>query len=249
VLIGGAVFPLFGALHFWFPKLTGRMYHEGLGKLCFWLLFVGFNVAFFPMHILGLRGMPRRVYTYLPSTGWGDLNMLSTVGSGVIALGVVVFIANAWLSARRGALAGDNPWNADTLDWATSSPPPLYNFLRLPTVSGRYANWDRTPETPVVTGLRVDTREALCTSIVDAAPEHRYELPGPSIWPLVLALATAATFVGVIFTPWAIPAGAVLTFLAPLGWFWHTEPRWLTPEAMHRYPPTPTTPTAAEEPA
>ncbi|MDT7604000.1 MAG: cytochrome c oxidase subunit, partial [Acidobacteriota bacterium] len=109
VLIGGAVFPLFGAFYYWFPKWTGRLLSERLGKVNFWLLFVGFNLVFFPMHQLGLRGMPRRVYTYLPQMGWGNLNLLATVGAGVMALGVLAFLANVWASRRAGALAGDNP--------------------------------------------------------------------------------------------------------------------------------------------
>jgi cytochrome c oxidase subunit I+III len=134
VLIGGAVFPLLGALHFWFPKATGRMFSEALGKLSFWLIFVGFNASFFVMHVLGLRGMPRRVYTYLPETGWGPLNAVATMGAGLIAVGVLAVIVNAWVSMRSGVLAGENPWDGDTLEWGTSSPPPAYNFLRHPLV-------------------------------------------------------------------------------------------------------------------
>src|SRR6185436_8221884 len=120
VLIGGAVFPLLGAIHFWFPKMAGRRMSEALGKLSFALVFVGFNLTFFPMHQLGLEGMPRRVYTYLPETGWGDLNLLATAGAGVIALGVLAFVVNVLRSRVAGAPAGDNPWDADGLEWATA---------------------------------------------------------------------------------------------------------------------------------
>src|SRR5207237_9230434 len=128
VLIGGAVFPLFGALYYWFPKWTGRMLNESLGKWNFWTLFAGFNLTFFPMHILGLHGMTRRIYTYVAETGWGSLNFLATVGAGTMALGVLCFLINVFISRKWGALAGDNPWDAGTLEWATSSPPAPYNF-------------------------------------------------------------------------------------------------------------------------
>jgi cytochrome c oxidase subunit I len=220
VLIGGAVFPLFGAFHFWFPKITGRMLGDGLGKLCFWLMFIGFNVAFFPMHQLGLQGMPRRVYTYLPETGWTNLNLIATTGGVILGLGVLVFIINAIASRRRGQVAGDNPWGADTLEWGTSSPPPSYNFFRIPVVQGREALWARTEDGPVVEGLRSDCTEVLITRTLDAEPDHKLMLPGPTIWPLVMSLATTATFIGSIFTPWALPAGMVLAAIALIGWGW-----------------------------
>jgi cytochrome c oxidase subunit 1 len=220
VLIGGAVFPLFGAFYYWFPKFTGRMLGEGLGKLNFWLMFAGFNLAFFPMHILGLQGMPRRVYTYLPETGWGNLNLLATAGGVILTLGVLVFIINALRSIWGGEVAGANPWNADTLEWATESPPPSYNFFRLPIVQGREALWTRSPESPVVTGLRSDCREVLITRTMDAEPDNKLILPGPNVGPLLLALAASATFIGSIFTPWALPAGMALVFIALLVWTW-----------------------------
>src|SRR5215212_825833 len=163
VLIGGAVFPLFGAFYYWFPKFTGRMLGERAGKWNFWLLFLGFNLTFFPMHQLGLKGMPRRVYTYLPGTGWGGLNLLATAGGVILTLGVLAFMINVFRSLRRGEQAGDNPWDADTLEWATSSPPPNYNFLHVPTVAGRNALWDKAEGQPVVTGLRSDIRGTLVT--------------------------------------------------------------------------------------
>src|SRR4029079_12728869 len=115
---------LFGAVYYWFPKFTGRMLGETTGRLVFGLLFVGFNLTFFPMHTLGLKGMPRRVYTYLPEQGWGTLNLLATAGAVTLALAVLVFVANILWSRRYGAIAGDNPWSASTLEWATASPPP-----------------------------------------------------------------------------------------------------------------------------
>src|SRR5581483_9327415 len=115
VLIGGALFPLFGAFHHWFPKITGRMLSEAVGKIDFWILFIGFKLTFFPMHILGLKGMPRRVYTYPGETGWQPANMLATIGACIIALGGIVFIANVVRSLTNGAPAGNDPWDSSTL--------------------------------------------------------------------------------------------------------------------------------------
>ena len=220
VLIGGAVFPLIGAIYYWFPKFTGRMMSERAGMVNFAFLFVGFNLVFFPMHILGLNGMPRRVYTYLPETGWGDLNMLATIGAFTMSIGVLLLISNALYSLKRGRVAGDNPWGADTLEWSIQSPPPSYNYQNIPVVQGRHALWERTANAPVVTGLHTRIREVLCTTIHDAAPERRYELSGPSLIPLMLALFTGASFIGFMFTPWSIPAGMVLCAVGFLIWFW-----------------------------
>ncbi|MDT5295114.1 MAG: cytochrome c oxidase subunit [Acidobacteriota bacterium] len=220
VLIGGAVFPLFGAFYYWFPKWTGRLLDERAGRWNFWLLFVGFNLTFFPMHQLGLKGMTRRVYTYLPDRGWGDLNLAASIGAAILGVGVLVFLINVAWARRRGAVAGDNPWGADTLEWAVSSPPPDYTFVYPPTVAGRYALWTMTEETPVVKGLSTERREVLVTRVMDAEPDHLYELPGPSVWPFLLSLAVGETFIVGIFTPWGFPIGAVLSLLVFFGWFW-----------------------------
>jgi cytochrome c oxidase subunit I+III len=218
VLIGGAVFPLFGAFYYWFPKWTGRMLGETLGRWNCALLFVGFNLVFFPMHQLGLHGMPRRVYTYLPETGWSNLSMVALIGVIIMALGVIVFLVNVVWSLRAGAVAGENPWGADTLEWSIASPPPSYNYLYLPTVNSRYQLWEKD-HPPVITGLDPHIREGVVTSVMDAVPELRHEFPGPSIWPFCLALATAETFIVGLFTPWAFVIGAVLVFAAFVGWF------------------------------
>jgi cytochrome c oxidase subunit 1 len=134
VLLGTSVFAMFGGLFYWFPKMTGRMLDERMGKWQFWLLFIGFNVTFLPQHQLGLDGMPRRVADYVASSGWSDLNLLSTFGSLVIAIAVVIFVWNFVTSLSLGPPAGDDPWGGHTLEWATTSPPPTHNFASLPPI-------------------------------------------------------------------------------------------------------------------
>ena len=134
VLFGGSVFTIFSGLYYWLPKITGRMLSETLGKLNFWLMFIGFNVTFLPQHVLGLEGMVRRTYAYPTGFGWGALNLTSTIGALILGLGVLIFPLNVFWSLRRGTPAGNDPWEANTLEWATSSPPPAYNFEVIPTV-------------------------------------------------------------------------------------------------------------------
>ena len=224
VLIGGAVFPLFGALHYWYPKIVGRLMNETMAAWTFALFFIGFNLTFFPMHILGLRGMPRRVYTYPPEMGWGLMNLLAGIGAILMVLGSLLFIVNVFRSRRHGEVAGDNPWNASTLEWATTSPPPNCNFIAPRTVSSRDPLWEDPPDQPIVVGLRSDKRDVLITTLMDAEPDHRELFPTPSIWPLLSALAISGLFIGSIFTPWAVVIGAVPSFIALTGWFWPKEP-------------------------
>jgi heme/copper-type cytochrome/quinol oxidase subunit 1 len=223
VLIGGAIFPLFGALYYWFPKITGRMLNESVGSIHFWLFFVGFNLTFFPMHLLGLGGMPRRVYTYLPELQWDNMNTLATVGAWIMGLGVLFFVANVAVSLKRGDIAGDNPWVAGTLEWATDSPPRTYNFLYLPTVNGREPLWENVPDQPVVTGLHDDMREVLVTKALDAEPDHRTLLPEPTIWPFLAAVSTTILFVWSMFNPWGVVWGAIPLAITLTGWFWPTK--------------------------
>ena len=220
VLIGGAVFPLFGALYYWMPKITGRMMNEAAGKWHFWLFFIGFNLTFFPMHILGLRGMPRRVYTYPTSMPWGNLNQLATLGVVFMTAAVLIFIVNFFWHLRRGEAAGNNPWGAATLEWATTSPPPVYNFAELPTVNGRDALWDALPNQPIVVGLDEDCRQVLNIKVMDADPDHRDEFPGPTPIPFFASIATSIFFISTIFTAKLFFPTIVLVGIALLVWYW-----------------------------
>jgi cytochrome c oxidase subunit I+III len=220
VLFGGAVFPILAAIHYWLPKMSGRLYNERLGKLSFWLVFLGFNVTFFPMHIAGLLGMPRRVYTYPSGEGWGWLSLISTIGAFVLAVGLVTIFVNVVWSLVAGQPAGDDPWQANTLEWATSSPPPAYNFPVLPVVRSANPNWDAIGDQPAGTALVLaDGHETPGTTEVGGDFDEVLRMPEESIWPLVLAASIAVVFVGLIASSNAVAvAGAVLTTLALAGW-------------------------------
>jgi cytochrome c oxidase subunit 1 len=219
VLIGGALFPLFGAFYHWFPKFTGRMLNDALGKVNFWILFVGFNLTFFPMHLLGLRGMTRRIYTYPAELGWQPGNMLATAGAAVILAGGIVFLVNVMNSRKRGDPGGENPWDAGTFEWATASPPANYNFVHLPAATSRYPLWNDAKERVIVTGMRTDRREVLVTSLMDAEPQFRHVIPQSSIWPFVTAALTSVGFVGSVFDFRWYYVGMVLAAVALVGWF------------------------------
>jgi len=220
VLIGGSVFPLIGGIYYWFPKLTGRMLNETVGRWHFWLAFFSFNLTFFPMHILGLQGMPRRVYTYTQDMPWGPLNLTATIGSLLFAASFVVLLINMIVSYRRGVPAGDNPWDASTLEWATASPPLPQNFSRIPIVEAREVLWENRETLPVVTGMRADRREVLLTTAVEAHPDLLDSSPQPSIWPFVTAMVVSLTLLASIFTAWAITAGAIPIAIVLTLWFW-----------------------------
>jgi cytochrome c oxidase subunit 1/cytochrome c oxidase subunit I+III len=191
VLIGGAVFPMLAGIYYWLPKITGRMYHEGLGRWAFWLVFAGMHVTFFPMHLYGLFGMPRRVYTYASEPGWGGWNLVSTIGSYVLALGLLLVLVGVVHAVRRGRPAPPDPWRADTLEWATTSPPAPYNFPVLPRVHSLHPVWDERTAESTGEGATADRilsegRDTLLTSELDARVERPVPMP-ESRSPLVLA--------------------------------------------------------------
>ena len=145
VLVGTNMFPVFAAFYCWLPKITGRMLNETLGKISFWIMVVGFNVGFFPMHLLGIEGMPRRIYTYAPGLGLDSLNFISTIGVFILGFGMLLSLWNFFSSVilGRGVLAGKNPWGADTLEWSTDSPPAPYGSVHIPTAAGAGAHGAR----------------------------------------------------------------------------------------------------------
>jgi cytochrome c oxidase subunit I len=237
VLLGGAVFPLFAAFFYWFPKFTGRMLGERLGRWQFALFFVGFNVAFFPMHILGLAGMPRRIYTYAADTGWGTLNLIATIGAVVIAVSMLLFVVNVVRSFAKGEPAGDNPWGAGTLEWATRSPPPAFNFVALPVVASREPLWAREADEPThVRGLSARTRETLVTTVLDALPDVRYACPSPTIWPFIAAITVVGWLFWSAMTSSGMFYGLIPPAIAFIAWYWPTRKETEEALALERPP-------------
>jgi heme/copper-type cytochrome/quinol oxidase subunit 1 len=227
VLIGINVFPVVGATYFWFPKMTGRLLDERLGRWNFWTMFLGFNLAFLPMHLTGLLGMPRRVYTYNDYGGWHALNLITSVGSFVFALGVLLFFVNVFKSLKTGAQAGKNPWDAPTLEWSVSSPPPPYNFAVIPTVASRHPLWEgrlgnEDLKSSLDRGLLLDRgKETIGTSALDAVPDMILEMPQDSLAPLALACGMAVLFVGLLLKAWIVAGiGGAIVLLAILAWLW-----------------------------
>ena len=170
VLFGGSMMGIFGGIYFYYPKMTGRLLNEKLGSWHFWLTFIGMNLTFFPMHFSGLLGMPRRIYTYEAGQGWEAFNKLSTYGTGVLVLGTLFFVYNFFASFKTGAIAGNDPWGAGTLEWSISSPPPEYNFARIPRVTSRYPMWDM--KTPALTAEVPHTLRGDSRLDVDVAGQH-----------------------------------------------------------------------------
>ncbi len=225
VLVGGVVLPIFAALYYWLPKMTGRMLDERLGQWHFWLFFIGFNLTFFPMHLMGLYGMPRRVYTYEPDFGLTGLNLVSTVGAFMQAAGIAVFVLNFVLSMIRGDEAGDDPWRAGTLEWATTSPPEAFNFREIPTVHSRDPLWDAAAPTRSVAqpGDSV-LRETFATSVLDADQPHVLVMPGETYLPFLLALGIGILFVGILFNRMeVVVAGAVIGLAVTALWMWPAD--------------------------
>jgi cytochrome c oxidase subunit 1/cytochrome c oxidase subunit I+III len=218
VLAGGTLFGVFAAIYYWYPKMFGRMLSERLGKLSFWLMFVGFNVAFFPMHVSGLLGMPRRVYTYAAGAGLDTMNLLSTIGSYVFAVGIVVTLWNVIQSRVSGRVAGANPWGAGTLEWLAESPPEDYNFARMPIVSGRDPLWTIgvTPG-PAFDEARLTPR----TSTLDADLETAIELPHENYWAVATSVTLLLAFSALLIRSyWLFGLGLAATLAGAARWMW-----------------------------
>jgi cytochrome c oxidase subunit 1 len=210
VLFGGSIFGILAGIYYWFPKLTGRMLGEGLGKWNFWVTFVGMNLTFFPMHFVGLNGMPRRIYTYGEEFGWGLLNMLSSLGYVVLFIGMLLFVINLLNSLRNGRAAGHDPWDAPTLEWSISSPPPVYNFAQIPQVEGRDPYWT-TKRRAEAEGQPLTAGEAH----VDPDTIH---MPSPSYWPVIIAAGITLIAAGLL-THYAVSfVGGIIAFLGTIGW-------------------------------
>jgi heme/copper-type cytochrome/quinol oxidase subunit 1 len=227
VLIGINVFPVLGAAYFWFPKMTGRLLDERLGRWNFWTMFIGFNLAFLPMHVTGLLGMPRRVYTYADGMGWNTLNLITSIGSFILAVGVLLFVINVVKSLKTGAVAGANPWDAPTLEWSVPSPPPPYNFAVIPTVASRHPLWeDRLDEEGAVSslnrGMLLDSgKETIGTTALDAAPDMVLEMPEDSFAPVLMAAGIGVLFVGLLLKAWlVVGGGGFVASVALLLWLW-----------------------------
>ncbi|MBW3672208.1 MAG: cytochrome c oxidase subunit I, partial [Acidobacteria bacterium] len=200
VLVGANVFPVFSAFYYWLPKITGHMMNEKLGKWSFWLMFIGFNVAFFPMHLAGIAGMPRRIFTYQTGLGWDLLNMLSTMGAFILTSGILVSVWNVMTCVRSGPKAGKDPWKAHTLEWLTDSPPAPYGSIHLPTVTTRDPLWDDHDEEHDPNGERIldHGRLTFATTWLDALPVGISRMPKLTITPLLLSIAMTGIVTGVV---------------------------------------------------
>lgn len=223
VLVGANMFPVFAAAYYWVPKMTGRLMHEGLGKASFWVIFIGLNLTFFPMHMLGILGMPRRIWTYLPNLGWDSLNMIVTVGAFILAVGILLSIINFFWSLKHGEVAGKNPWNADTLEWSTDSPPKPYGSVHIPTVTTRHPLWDEHEEEEDPDGQRILDQDRLTftTTPFDAEIESLCRMPEDTLVPLIVALGFFVIFGALVFSLTWVSLGAIIFTLVFLAiWLW-----------------------------
>ena len=231
IIFGAAVFPIFGGMYYWFPKVTGKLYFELPGQISFWTIFLGTNLLFFPMHILGLHGMTRREYTYPSGLGWGPYNLAETVGGFITAAGILLLLGNLVWSYLRGAPAGPDPWHGPTLEWTTSSPPPEYNYAVIPKVTSAYANWDvadrEEDRRKLAEGVLVleQGHEQVESAPVDGELAEVVEMPHGSPWPPLLALSLALVFTCLVIQKFTVAAlVSTLCVLTLLGWH-STEPQ------------------------
>ena len=217
VLFGGAIFGLFAGIYYWFPKVYNKLLNERIGKIHFWLMFIGFNLTFGPMHILGLQGMPRRQDTYPEGMGWDFWNLMATVGAFTIGLSILVFMANWIISKRKEGSAGADPWDARTLEWSIPSPPPHYNFAKIPRVTKRDDFWFKK--------YQVDQRERLVkvpaggSEEAPSESEPHIHMPDPSYWPFVAAIGFPLMAWGTMNRAWwLLIVGALVMVSGLYGW-------------------------------
>ncbi|HEV8481478.1 MAG TPA: cytochrome c oxidase subunit I [Candidatus Eisenbacteria bacterium] len=203
VLFGGTILGIFAGLYYWYPKITGRLMDETLGKIHFWLTMIGFNITFFPMHLLGLWGMPRRIYTYDKGLGFDTLNLVCTIGAFIIVIGTLALMWNLVVSLKKGKVAGPDPWDARTLEWSIPSPPPEYNFAVLPTVEHRDDLWERKQA-----GL----------GPIPQPPNAHVHMPNPSYWPLVTAFGMLIFFSGLMLSIYMAIFGFAFTIFGIYRW-------------------------------
>jgi cytochrome c oxidase subunit I+III len=228
IIFGAAVFPILGGMYYWFPKVTGRMYHEGIAKASFWLTFTGTALTFFPMHIVGLLGMPRRVYTYPGNLGWDDYNLIETIGAFILTSGLLLIAANLIHSRFRGRPAGWDPFRGGTLEWTIPSPPPAYNFAVIPTVTSAYANWDREDRETDVRHLEggemtfESGHETPTSTVRDGVFDEVVDMPSESWWPITVAVCTAFMFAMLITGHYAVAGFFLLGVLLALA-AWHSQ--------------------------
>jgi cytochrome c oxidase subunit 1/cytochrome c oxidase subunit I+III len=225
IIFGAAVFPIFGGMYYWFPKVTGKLYFERPGQVGFWIVFVATNLLFFPMHIVGLLGMPRRVYTYPDNLGWSAYNLAETIGGYVLLGGILLLFGNLVFSFFRAPAAGPDPWRGPTLEWTTASPPPDYNFAVVPTVTSAYPNWDVTDREEdrrkLATGLLVLDEGHLQPAVtpVDARFDEIVEMPHESPYPVLLGLTLSLVFTMLVIEKYGVAAlMGILCLLVLAGW-------------------------------
>lgn len=212
VLFGGSIMGILGGIYYWFPKFSGRLMSEGLGKAHFWATFIGMNAAFFPMHFLGMDGMPRRIFTYESGMGWDLWNFVSSVGAIFLGISMLLFVYNAVRSWRKGELAGDDPWDARTLEWSMPSPPPIHNFDEIPIVRGRDAWWHQKRRRAVTAPVAGGSGES------DGAHESIH-LPSPSYMPLLAAIGISLAAYGVVLSYYLTAFGMFMTVASLYGWY------------------------------
>lgn len=224
VLIGGVLFPIFSGIYYWLPKMTGRLFSDTLGRLNFGLTFIGFNLTFFPMHLMGFLGMPRRVYTYPRHLELDGYNLLSTLGAGLMSIGALVFLFDLFRGLTSGQSAPANPWDGDSLEWSVSSPPPNFGFIRFPIVTGRHPLWQADENEVSGDSALGKLREALAfepqswrgtlvTDATDATPQAIQYLASPTYIPMWAAVGTLAAAVGVLAQAYILSAAGLAVLI------------------------------------